>query len=203
MNSDYFKTDKYWKEHINKELEEDIWINEYKNYFVGKGNCLDLGCGIGQFSKALLEIGYNVTSADISETALNKVKEFNPNIIKLDMQEKLPFENNTYDLVFANLSIHYFSDNDTKNLMEEIKRILKPNGLFIGAVNDLEGYQARKDTAKEIEHHFWYNKEKLIRLFDEVDLNKYLLPFDILKLEKKETIRFNHKKNYWIFICKK
>lgn len=30
------------------------------------------------------------------------------------MQEKLPFSDNEFDLVFANLSIHYFSDKDTK-----------------------------------------------------------------------------------------
>ena len=28
--NDYFKDDEYWKEHINKKLEEDLWIDEYK-----------------------------------------------------------------------------------------------------------------------------------------------------------------------------
>ena len=27
--NDYFKDDEYWKEHINKKLEEDLWIDEY------------------------------------------------------------------------------------------------------------------------------------------------------------------------------
>ena len=47
------------------------------------------------------------------------------------MREKLPFNNNAFDVVFANLSIHYFSDTDTKNLMNEIKRILNTNNLFL------------------------------------------------------------------------
>ena len=41
---DYFKEDEYWKEHINKALEEDLWINNYKDCLNG-GLCLDLGCG--------------------------------------------------------------------------------------------------------------------------------------------------------------
>ena len=201
--SDYFKNDEYWKEHINKPLEEDIWIDEYKKYFENKGKCLDLGCGIGQYSKKLIEYGYDVISADISDIALNKVKEFNTNVIKVDMREKLPFKSDEFDLVFANLSIHYFSDVDTHKLMEEIKRILKNGGLFIGSVNGIQGYEKIKDTAVELEKHYWLNKNKYVRLFDIEDLKNYLGIFDILQIEERETIRFNHKKNYLVFFVKK
>lgn len=147
MNDKYFENDEYWKEHINKDLESDMWIDEYAKYLNdNKGECLDLGCGIGQFSKRLMEYGYNVTSSDISEIALRKVNEFNNNTVKIDMREKLPFLDNTFDLVFANLSIHYFS---------------------------------------------------------EEDLRRFLNIFEVNIIEKRETVRFNHKKNYWIFVCKK
>lgn len=203
MKDTYFKNDEYWKDHISKEIEEDIWIREYKEYFNRKGKCLDLGCGIGQYSKELMSYGYEVTSSDISDIALEKVKEFNRNVIKLDMKEKLPFSDNEFDLVFANLSIHYFSDKDTKKLMLEIKRVLKKDGLFIGSVNGLEGYEKIKDTAIEIEKHYWFNKNKYIRLFDKEDLKKYLTIFNIINIEERETIRFEHKKNYLIFFVKK
>ena len=201
--SDYFKEDGYWKDHINKELEPDIWIREYKEFFDGKGKCLDLGCGIGQFSKELMEYGYDVTSADISNIALNKVKEFNPNIIQLDMREKLPFEDEEFDLVFANLSIHFFSDLDTQKLILEIKRIMKNGGLFIGSVNGIQGIEKVKDTAQLIEYHYYFNQKQYYRFFDREDLNKYLNVFEILKIDERETIRFNHVKNYVVFIVKK
>lgn len=200
---DYFKSDKYWEEHINKELEEDIWIDDYTEYFNGDGICLDLGCGIGQYSKRLMECGYKVISADISNIALEKVKEFNSNIIQVDMREKLPFEDKQFDLVFANLSIHYFSDQDTKNLMNEIRRILKNGGLFIGSVNGIQGYESIKDTAIEIDWHFYINKDKYIRLFDIDDLKKYLDIFANVRIEERETIRFEHKKNYLAFFAEK
>lgn len=200
--SDYFKNDEYWKEHINKKLESDIWIDDYQEYFKG-GKCLDLGCGIGQFSKKLMEYGYDVTSADISDIALSEVKKFNSNIIKLDMQKPFIFPDETFDLVFANLSIHYFSDADTRMLLQEIKRILKSGGLFIGSVNGIEGYESIKETAVVLENHFYLNKDKYIRLFDEDDLKDYLSTFEIKKIEKRQTVRFEHKKNYLIFICKK
>ena len=180
-----------------------MWIDEYKDYFNSKGICLDLGCGIGQFIKRLMEYGYDVISSDISEIALNKVQEFNKNIVKADMRKSLPFGDEKFDLVFANLSIHYFSDKETKNLMMEIKRILKRDGLFIGSVNGIQGFQHIKETAEIIDYHFYYNKGKYIRLFDIVDLENYLNIFKIIKIEEKETIRFEHKKNYIIFIVKK
>ena len=60
---DYFKEDEYWKEHINKNLESDFWINDYNDY-LSSGICLDLGCGIGQYSKWFMEHGYEVISSD-------------------------------------------------------------------------------------------------------------------------------------------
>ena len=201
--NDYFKNDEYWANHINKDLEEDLWIDEYKTYLDLKGKCLDLGCGIGQFSKQLIKYGYDVISADISDIALNKVKEFNENVVKLDMRDKLPFQDNEFNLVFANLSIHYFSDKDTKKLILEIKRILKEEGLFIGSVNGIEGLKVIGNETKEIEYHFYEYKDKLIRLFDINDVEKYLSDFNIIKIDERKTIRFKHKKNYIVFIVKK
>lgn len=202
MEDNYFKNDEYWKERINKELEEDIWIKDYKEYFSNHGICLDLGCGIGQYTKELMNYGYKVVSADISDLALEEVKKFNNNIVKVDMAETLPFSDNTFDVVFANLSIHFFSDSVTKKLMKEIKRILKPEGLFIGSVNGIQGYEKIKDTAIKLENHYWMNKNRCIRLFDKEDLTNYLSVFKILNIEEKVTIRFEHTKNFLIFFAK-
>lgn len=87
--------------------------------------------------------------------------------------------------------------------MLEIKRILKEEGLFIGSVNGIQGYEKIKDTAVELEKHYWFNKNKYVRLFDKDDLEKYLDVFDVLNIEEKETVRFNHKKNYLVFFVKK
>ena len=199
---DYFKDDEYWKKHLNDELEDDLWIEDYKEY-LNKGTCLDLGCGIGQYSKWFMDHGYEVVSSDISAIALEKVKEFNKSVVNADMREKLPFEDNTFDIVFANLSIHYFSDSVTKSLMKEIKRILKKDGLFIGSVNGMQGYEVIKDTAQVLDYHYYFNIKRYIRLFDIEDVKKYLNIFEIIKIDEKETIRYEKKKNYIIFVAKK
>ena len=110
IDDKYFENDLYWKEHIYRQLSIDMWIDEYKNYFNNKGICLELGWGIGQYSKRLIEYGYKVISTDISDIALNEVKKFNPNVEKVDMSMPLKYDNNSFDLVFSSLAIHYFSE---------------------------------------------------------------------------------------------
>ena len=60
-----------------------------------------------------------------------------------------------------------------------------------------------EDTAVKLEENFYLNNNKYIHLFDEKELKKYLYNFEIIKIEKREVERFEHKKNYWIFIVKK
>lgn len=201
--NDFFANDEYWKEHIDKELEDDMWIDEYKKYFSNAGICLDLGCGIGQFTKKFMEYGYSVISADISKIALSKVQDFNRNIAHIDMRNPLPFDDDKFDLVFANLSIHYFSNLETKNLILEIQRILKKGGLFVGSVNSIKAYEKIKSKAKEIGYHYYFINSKRIRLFDIQDVKNYLNRFKVLKVQERETVRFGHDKNYIVFIARK
>ena len=150
-----------------------------------------------------MEYGYEVISTDISETALREVKKFNENIKIVDMTERLPFESETFDLVFASLSIHYLDDKTTKQLVSEIKRVLKNDGLFIGSVNGKEALEVINETAIKLEDNFYLNKDRYIRLFDKEEIKKYLSIFQVQLIDKRETIRFSHKKNYYVFIAKK
>ena len=114
MNN-YFKNDEYWKEHIKKPLEEDNWLDDYREYFSNSGLCLDLGCGIGQYTKKIMSYGYTVVSADISKIALNVVKEFNNNVIETES-----------DVAIINKLLPFFEEQFAKNI-EETKRLIQEN----------------------------------------------------------------------------
>lgn len=201
--NDYFKEDNYWKKHIKDVLEDDLWIINYKKFLPLNASLLDLGCGRGNYTKYFKALGYEVTSADISDIALEEVKKINKNVIKIDMRKTLPFENESFDIVFANLSIHYFDDETTKKLISEIKRILTKGGIFMGSVNSFEAYDFIKDHAKELSYHFYLSNDMNIRLFDEEDINNYLKEFGLLACKEEVTMRFGKQKNYIIFIAKK
>lgn len=184
-------------------MEFDNWIDEYIDYLPLNCKVLDLGCGRGEYSKYLIDKGYDVISADISDIALSKVKTFNKNIIKLDMRDLLPFEDNKFDIVFANLSIHYFNELETKNLINEIHRILKNGGILIGTVNSIDALDFINDHVVEIDKHFYQSYNRQVRLFDEGDIDYYFNNFYKLKVEKRTNTRFGNRKDYILFLFKK
>lgn len=47
-------------------------------------------------------------------------------------EEDLPFANDTFDLVFSNLSLHWV--NDLPKCLREIRRVLKNDGVFIASM---------------------------------------------------------------------
>lgn len=209
MNKNYWN-DEYWKKNLEKNKDkkldflDDLWINKYediiKNIHVGKA--LDLGCGLGQYTKYLLDRGFDTLSADISIEALNKLKENikNAKIIQLDMSNTLPFEDNSFDLVFANLSIHYFDEKTTQNLIKEIRRILKGGGYFIGSVNSSKGYEFIKDTAVEIEKNYYFSDKRNVRLWNIEQFNYFFKDFEKIALNEIRTLRWNKPKDMWEFI---
>ncbi len=197
----------YWEKHIKEDdLDniEDNWILDYMKYLPKTGNLLDLGCGVGQYSIYFYSLGYNVSSCDISSKALEILNEKNKNIkTKIqDMNKPLDYKDNEFDIVFANLSIHFLSDENTKNLLGEIKRILKPNGIFIGSVNSTKAYEFIKDHIIKLEDNYYDSNGRTVRLFDEKSFEKYFIDFDKITLTENVSDRFGKQKNKWEFVYK-
>ncbi len=96
---------------------------------------LDVGSGTGVAIPALYERykKAQLVALDISEKMLNKSAQQgsffrSPHLVCADM-EQLPFEDNTFELVFSSLSMQWC--NDLNAALTEVKRVLKPGGLFV------------------------------------------------------------------------
>lgn len=206
-----FWNDNYWSEYLAQpekmDLFENLWIGKHQTMIDGleKGRVLDLGCGIGQFTDYWMKNGFHVTSADISEKALATLKARTPaaNAVELDMSQPLPFEDGTFDVVFANLSIHYFDEKTTQALSNEIWRILKPNGLFIGSVNSSVAFKYIQDYAKVLGENFYWADDRSVRLFDRPQFDRFFGQFKTVSLEENHITRFQSPKCQWEFIFKK
>lgn len=209
-NSKEYWNDTYWSDNIknNKtDFLKDNWMEKYKNEInnLEYKVAIDLGCGIGQDTKWLLDRGFDVTSCDISDIALNKLKELVPNskTMQVDVKEKLPFDDNSIGLINANLSIHYFNMETTIKIFNEIYRVLKPNGLFIGRMNSDKNDEYIKETTKEIEKDFYYDYGRYFRLFNKEQFDILTAGWNVIVLNENVTVRLNRRKALWEFILKK
>lgn len=96
---------------------------------------LDIGCGNGnktlRFSNLLGLKKENINGTDINLWGPYKQDQTSYNFnFKLILKDgKLDYSDNSFDLVTCFLMLHHV--NDLKQLIKEIKRILKPNGVLL------------------------------------------------------------------------
>ena len=152
---------------VNKE-EYSQWLVKYINIIKNcKTSVLDLGCGVGCDSILLTENGFDVIACDFSKIALGRLNRDNKNIktLLLDISKPLPFENNSFDVVVADLSLHYFDEQTTKNIMQEIKRILTQNGILIARVNSMQDFNHGAGQGEKLEENYYFVKGYKKKIF--------------------------------------
>ncbi|XP_036397032.1 arginine-hydroxylase NDUFAF5, mitochondrial isoform X1 [Megalops cyprinoides] len=94
---------------------------------------LDVGSGRSYIAEHMKEVVEKLFLTDISENSLKHRKETEiPTHCILADEEFLPFKENTFDLVVSSLSLHWI--NDLPGALRQIHQVLKPDGVFIGAM---------------------------------------------------------------------
>lgn len=117
---------------VEKNLIEEI------SEFNDNEKVLDIGSGTGTFSVWMANKGLKVTGIDQSKemikVAQEKAEKENLEIdYVLGDAHKLPFADETFDLVVSVTAIEFVDD--PKSVLKEAMRVLKPNGrLVIGAL---------------------------------------------------------------------
>lgn len=104
---------------------------------------LDLGCGTGEMEVYLSKIipCKNIYGVDISKKMI-KITEEKMKKLGCDAHffvsnsMPLPFEDNTFNIVFSSMVLHHFTDEEKIVVLKEIYRILKPNGKYVSAEFD-------------------------------------------------------------------
>jgi ubiquinone/menaquinone biosynthesis C-methylase UbiE len=120
------------------------FLSQQINSFEGK-KILDVGCGTGIATRQLKQYGAEVVGSDLSEGMIVKAKLEKDGIeYVVAPSNKLPFTDESFDLVTAFSAFHWFTDS---NSVKEIKRVLKNQGSFVVInKNDIAGI--RKDVNK-------------------------------------------------------
>lgn len=101
---------------------------------------LGLASGGGQQCPIFAALGADVTVFDISaqqletELIMAERQNYPINLVKGDMTKPLPFENETFDLIFHPVSNCYIRD--VTHVWKEAYRILKPGGSLLAGFNN-------------------------------------------------------------------
>jgi len=103
---------------------------------------VDLGCGWGRVAEQLLKMKINFTyiGIDFSDEMLKLARgeveqrgDGRVNFKNHDLSQGIPLDNDCADRILANWGIVYFPQEELKQALAEVNRVLKPGGLFICA----------------------------------------------------------------------
>jgi SAM-dependent methyltransferase len=101
---------------------------------------LDFGCGCGRLVSALQGrrlTDLRVTACDVDERAIRWCRQSLENIkfVANDALPPSPFENESFDLVWCGSVFTHLDENHQDLWLDEINRILKPNGILLASVH--------------------------------------------------------------------
>ncbi|MFX0141366.1 MAG: class I SAM-dependent methyltransferase [Candidatus Hodarchaeota archaeon] len=113
---------------------------------------LDLACGSGRHLVYLSQKGFAVYGLDFSSEGIKKAKSqlkeknLHADLIIGSMYEKFPYNNNFFDAVICIRAIHHNLITKIRIAINEIERVLKPNGLIFIT---MPKKRAKKEIPKE------------------------------------------------------
>ncbi|MGB5793486.1 class I SAM-dependent methyltransferase [Poseidonibacter sp.] len=109
-------------------------IPTFKEYYNLDENSkiLDIGCAKGfmlyDFTKVIP--GITIKGIDISEYAIQNAKEEVKEHLQVANALKLPFEDNSFDLVISVTTLHNLNKEDMKQALSEINRVTKKDAFI-------------------------------------------------------------------------
>jgi SAM-dependent methyltransferase len=123
--------EEFYGEHEKKPKDQEI-LHRFAQEIGNRSPVWDFGCGPGQTSKYLKDLGIGISGLDLSEKSLEQARAIHPEIhFRRGNILELEFEDDSVAGIVAFYSIVHFTEEQVKSAFHEIYRILKPGGLFL------------------------------------------------------------------------
>lgn len=133
--------------------------------YITKGEILDIGCGTGEFLYSCKKNGWGTTGVEPSEIARDQgIKNLGLSIEKeTDLSS---FKSNSFDVITLWHVLEHIED--LENIIKNLYRILKNNGMLFIAVPNLNSYDANyyKNfwAGYDVPIHLWHFSKKTISM---------------------------------------
>jgi ubiquinone/menaquinone biosynthesis C-methylase UbiE len=166
------------------------YLPSLSNLYQPHTSVLDLACGSGTVMRHLLSRGIkaeNIVGVDISEGQLQKAQDLTSRASFVQASaNKLPFSKDSLDLVTCNMALHYLDKEQLTAALDDMYRVLKPNGtVFFVAPDPDHDAESRDPTNVNTwlrkptpwgGEALWYSRDPYELLLDQI----YFGGFDLV-----------------------
>jgi ubiquinone/menaquinone biosynthesis C-methylase UbiE len=140
------RSERLWKKHAKGML--GYWQGTKDPTFGTAGTFLDIGCGSGGFVQKMKERGWDSYGIEINLAAARAGQSAGLKIISGSLRQAR-FSAESFDYIRASHSLEHMPD--PGETLDEIFRILKPNGKLLVAVPNIAGL-----TARIFKQYWWH-----------------------------------------------
>lgn len=190
----------------NLRFKASEFVKKIEPEILNSSSILELGCGSGGDARYLAGLGHEVCATDFSKIAIEKNRQDSAGVDFgiLDMSKALPFGDEQFNVVYANLSLHYFDDKTTRSLFSEIHRVLSIEGKLIFRCKSIYS-QSEKHGAEEIAPNIFMQNGHLRHLFSREYAEKLLQrnEFKVLRNEYTDGVVYGKQAHFVEGVAKK
>lgn len=178
-------------------------------------NIIDLGAGIGRNTIHLAQQGYKVTAVDFVQEALDKIihkmhklgLSSSITTVNASLGEKLPFKDNEFDSAIDIVSSISLNLDEMKVFESEVRRIIKPNALFLTYVHSRDD-EYLAERSDDCGFHMVPESGLVEHSWTENELKEMYSKWNIIKLKKREKKDVFYDKKYtrriwWLLVQNK
>ena len=118
-------------EHEKKPKDQEI-LHRFSQEIGDRQPVWDFGCGPGQTSKYLKNLGIEISGLDLSEKILEQARTIHPEIhFRKGNILDLEFDNSSIAGIVAFYAIVHFTKEQAGKAFREVFRVLQPDGIFL------------------------------------------------------------------------
>lgn len=194
----YNKIAQEYDKEFGNDYSDTPYIDKFLNYLEGK-SILDIGCGVGNLTKYIMDKGFNVEGIDLSKEMLNIAKQKYSDIKFYEMNMKEITLRKKYDGIMLAYSLFHLTKKEVIEVLPKYYDLLNSNGKILLILQYGQGERIVNEPLKEELKIFinYYSQDEIIEILKN---NRFKILYTDLKKSESEFELGNDK---LIIICQK